>query len=247
MKNIEQWKETKFIFRKGKLRANTNTHFVSLSSRLVADTVANHYQQHALTHFKGKLLDLGCGFVPFYSFYKDQISELTCADWGNSMHQNSFLDVQCDLNEKLPFENDSFDSILLSDVLEHIRKPEELLKEIQRILTNDGVLIMNVPYFYCLHEEPYDYFRYTEFALKSMVADAGLNTKVFHQVGGSMEIMTDLFAKNIRSIPLIGNMGAVISQKVTWQLLKIPFIRKINKKTSVKFPLGYFLVAQKKS
>ena len=66
MKNSENWKETKFVFKKGKLRANHNEKFVFVSSRLTVDIIAKHYQQNALPYFKGSLLDLGCGSVPFY-------------------------------------------------------------------------------------------------------------------------------------------------------------------------------------
>ena len=244
MKNSELWKETKFVFKNGTLRANPNEKFVSVSSRLVANIIAKHYQENALPYFKGNLLDLGCGFSPFYSFYREHISSVTCADWAQSIHQNPQLDVICDLNEKLPFDSDTFDSILLSDVLEHIRKPEQLLKEIQRLLKKDGVLIMNVPYFYCLHEEPHDYFRYTEFALKSMTSDAGLKVELLQKTGGTLEIITDLFAKNIRPIPFIGKPLCKFSQFLTWQMLKVNTIVKLNQKTSAKYPLGYFLVAR---
>lgn len=247
MKNSENWKETKFVFKKGKLRANPNEKFVSVSSRLVANIVAQHYQENALPFFKGNFLDLGCGFAPLYSFYHHHVSTVTCADWAQSMHQNPHLDVICDLNEFLPFESEQFDSILLSDVLEHIRKPEQLLKEIHRILHKDGVLILNVPYYYCLHEEPHDYYRYTEFALKSMTNDAGLELELLQRTGGTLEIMTDLFAKNIRPIPFIGKPLCQFSQFLTWQLLKVKPIWKLNQKTAAKFPLGYFLVAKKKS
>jgi SAM-dependent methyltransferase len=245
MKNSENWKETKFVFKKGKLRANPNEKFVSVSSRLVANIVAKHYQDNSLSFFKGNFLDLGCGFAPLYSFYRNNVTSVTCADWEQSMHQNPHLDVICDLNVNLPFETELFDSILLSDVLEHIRKPEQLLKEIHRILRKDGVLIMNVPYYYCLHEEPHDYFRYTEFALKSMTTDAGLKLELLQRTGGTLEIMTDLFAKNIRPIPLIGKPLCQFSQFLTWQLLHVKPIRKLNLKTAAKFPLGYFLVAKK--
>ena len=244
MKNSELWKETKFVFKNGTLRANPNEKFVSVSSRLVANIIAKHYQENALPYFKGNLLDLGCGFSPFYSFYREHISSVTCADWAQSIHQNPQLDVICDLNEKLPFDSDTFDSILLSDVLEHIRKPEQLLKEIQRLLKKDGVLIMNVPYFYCLHEEPHDYFRYTEFALKSMTFDAGLKVELLQKTGGTLEIITDLFAKNIRPIPFIGKPLCKFSQFLAWQMLKVKPIVKLNQKTSAKYPLGYFLVAR---
>lgn len=245
MKNSEHWKETKFVFKKGHLRANRNEQYVFASSRLIVDIIAKHYQENALPYFQGSLLDLGCGSVPFYSFYQSKIEHLTCADWGESLHQNDYLDVLCDLNEMLPFASESFDTVLLSDVLEHIRKPELLLSEIQRILKKDGHLIMNVPYYYCLHEEPYDYFRYTEFALKSMLTDAGLHVTLLQQIGGTLEIMTDLFAKNIRTMPLIGKPFCTFSQMLTWQLLKWPIVKKFNRKTAAKFPFGYFVVAKK--
>ena len=245
MKNSELWKETKFVFKNGTLRANPNEKYVFVSSLLTVNIIAKHYQQNALPYFKGSLLDLGCGSVPFYTFYKDKVTSITCADWEQSMHQNSFLDTYCDLNENLPFESDSFDSVLLSDVLEHIRKPEKLINEIYRILKKDGFLIMNVPYYYCLHEEPFDYFRYTEFALKPMTADSGLALELLQRTGGTLEIMTDLFAKNVRPIPLIGRPLCKFSQFLTWQLLKIKPIYKLAQKTAVKYPFGYFLVAKK--
>jgi ubiquinone/menaquinone biosynthesis C-methylase UbiE len=46
----------------------------------------------------------------------------------------------------LPFETGSFDFIILSEVLEHLDKPEEALKEIFRVLIVGGVFIVSVPY-----------------------------------------------------------------------------------------------------
>ncbi len=46
----------------------------------------------------------------------------------------------------LPFSSDSFDFILLSEVLEHLNDPVMALKEIQRVLKTSGSFIVSVPY-----------------------------------------------------------------------------------------------------
>lgn len=46
----------------------------------------------------------------------------------------------------LPFPSDSFDFILLSEVLEHLNDPLLALKEIQRVLKTSGSFIVSVPY-----------------------------------------------------------------------------------------------------
>jgi SAM-dependent methyltransferase len=108
------------------------------------------------------LLDLGCGKVPFYARYREYVSETVCVDWSNSLHGNGHVDAECDLTQELPFADASFDTILLSDVLEHIPAPERLWREMARLLKPGGELLSSVPFFYWLHEEPYDYYRYTK-------------------------------------------------------------------------------------
>jgi ubiquinone/menaquinone biosynthesis C-methylase UbiE len=46
---------------------------------------------------------------------------------------------------KLPFENESFDKIILSEVLEHVPDDKMALSEIHRVLKNNGVLVVTVP------------------------------------------------------------------------------------------------------
>ena len=44
------------------------------------------------------------------------------------------------------YNNSEFDCIFLSEVLEHLKKPEEAIKEIFKILKKDGKLIVTVPF-----------------------------------------------------------------------------------------------------
>lgn len=245
MKNIELWKPSKYVYSKGKLRASSNPKEVGIYSRLVTDLIAEYYDTNLKIHAKGELIDLGSGKVPLYNAYKDYIKNCICVDWMQPFNNNLFLDYELDLNNKLPFKDFSFDTIILSDVLEHIRKPEQLWVEMYRILQIKGKLIMNVPFFYGIHDKPYDYFRYTEFALKSMAEQSGFKIILLKPIGGLPEIIADITSKAIFVIPLIGKPIAVFIQFFTKFFIKTKIGKRISIKTSTYFPLGYALVAEK--
>jgi len=89
-------------------------------------------------------LDCGCGFVPYYRIYKDLVEDNVYIDWENTLHKNNFLDEVVNLNEGTPYPSNSFDTILLTDVLEHISEPRKLMGEISRVLKPEGKLILGV-------------------------------------------------------------------------------------------------------
>lgn len=245
MQNQEKWKPSKFIYKNGKLIASKDAKEVNIGSRLNVELIADFYQSNLRLHAKGKLLDLGCGKVPLYAAYKEFITDNICVDWSNTFHKNEFLDYELDLTKKLPFNDNEFDTIILSDVLEHIPVPELLWGEMTRILTMNGKIIMNVPFYYWLHEQPHDYYRYTEFALRRFVENCGLKLIQLNPIGGAPEIMTDIFAKNILRLPKLGRSLASIAQWVTLRFIRTKLGKRISVATSSNFPLGYFLVAEK--
>lgn len=245
MKSCDKWQPSKFVYKNGKLIASRDTEEVGVGSRLIADLIAQIYDKNLQQHAKGKLLDLGCGKVPLYHAYKNYITDNICVDWQNSLHKNEFLDFECNLNEILPFENEEFDSIILSDVLEHIPQPELLWKEMSRVLAKGGKIIMNVPFYYWIHEHPYDYYRYTEFALRRFVELSGLKLIQLEPFGGAPEIMADIFAKNVIRVPKIGRLLAILIQSFTGFFIKTKLGGKISEATKYNFPFGYFLVAEK--
>ncbi len=212
---------------------------------MTASLVAQCYNKALKKYATGKLLDLGCGRVPLYLAYKDYITENICVDWENTLHKNKYLDYECDLTKPLPFKNGEFNTIILSDVLEHIPNPDHLWAEMTRILAKNGKLILNVPFCYVIHERPHDYYRYTEFALKKFVADAKLALVEFQAIGGSPEVLADFLAKHGQFIPLIGKPFAICIQSVVSAFVKTKIGKKLSRKTSEAFPLGYFLVAKK--
>jgi hypothetical protein len=123
--------------------------------------------------------------------------------------------------------------------------PEQLWKEMARILARNGTIIMNVPFYYWVHEAPHDYYRYTEFALRRFVEISGLRLIHLAPIGGAPEIMVDVFAKNILQLPLLGRSLALVTQWLMFGFLQTTIGKNVSNATSRKFPLGYFMIAGK--
>ena len=246
MRNQEKWKPTKYIYKNNQLIGSRDPKEVGIASRLITDLVAMYYNICTKKYCSGKLLDLGCGKVPLYISYKNYVDEIITVDWGNTSHKNDHIDYECDLTKDIPFPDNQFDTIILSDVLEHIPNPQHLFGEISRILKNGGKLIMNVPFYYWLHEKPYDYYRYTEFALRRFHQEADLEIIELTAIGGVPEILADLIAKNILRLPIVGKkLFCVLIQELTLKFVRTRLGSKISHKTSVNHPFGYFIISQK--
>ena len=245
MRNSSNWRPSKYVYRNGKLSASGDPDEVGIGSRLNVDLIAGFYAAYLQRYARGKLLDLGCGKVPLYQAYKELITDNICVDWEHSPHGGEYLDYACDLTQDLPFGDGAFDTIILSDVLEHIPEPMHLWKEMSRTLADGGTLFMNVPFYYWIHEQPQDFYRYTEFALRRFTCESGLQVIHLDSIGGAPEVLADICAKNILHAPVIGRPFAQFIQWLAGLCIKSGFGKKLSDKTKQEFPLGYFLVAQK--
>jgi SAM-dependent methyltransferase len=245
MKNEAAWKPSKFAFRKGKLRAMRNSAEVGVGSRLICDLVARFYGATIPQYCRGHVLDMGCGKVPLYEAYRPFVDRVTCIDWSASPHDTCHVDQQCDLSQPIPFDVARFDTVILSDVLEHLPNPTLAISEAARVLAPGGHLLINTPFFYGIHEQPHDYYRYTGYALKKLVESAGLTLVRLEPIGGAPEAVIDLFAKFLARIPLVGRASAIAFQACWRGLLRIPAVSRFSRATAEKFPLGYALVATK--
>lgn len=81
-------------------------------------------------------------------------------------------DVVCDLSDmKGVFEDDSFDVVVVMDVLEHVLEPQKAISEVRRVLRPGGKVILSVPFLFEIHAEPHDYWRFTHYGLRAMLRD----------------------------------------------------------------------------
>jgi SAM-dependent methyltransferase len=242
MKAEERWKATKFARHGSRLTVGPEA---SAGSWLITALVAEAYGKYLPLHARGRLIDLGCGTVPLYCGYRELAAEITCVDWGGSKQALEHLDVEHDLNQPLPFSDARFDTVLLSDVLEHVLHPTELLTEIRRLLVPGGKLLCNVPFMYWLHAQPYDYFRYTEHGLRASLERAGLTTLVLEPLGGGPSVIADIAGKHLAQLPVLGASLARAVQQGTFIGTRGARVKRALAASAQRFPLAYFVVAEK--
>jgi SAM-dependent methyltransferase len=241
MNNIERWKPSKFVPVDAHWAASRDVSEVGLGSRFIADILARVYNDAIQAHATGRLLDLGCGKVPLYGMYRSRVSEAICVDWANSLHANEHIDQFVDLNAALPFADESFDTILTTDVLEHIREPDLFWQEMSRVLKSNGKIILSVPFLYWLHEEPHDYCRYTSYKLRDFCERQGLEVLRLESYGGGLEVVLDIVSKHLTRHSRISAIHLWIANRLT----RFAPLRSLSEDMKEVFPLGYCLIAQK--
>lgn len=129
----------------------------------------------------GHFLDLGCGNKPYESLY----NAVTTSQMGCDIIQSdkNRVDTICPVTD-LKFDDSCFDSVLCTQVLEHVFEHNKMMQEIFRVMKKGGNIILTVPFAWELHEEPYDFFRYTKHALKALFEQAGFEIDYIKPNGG---------------------------------------------------------------
>lgn len=154
----------------------------------------------------GCLLDLGAGERPYAPVYAPHADQTVALDWPGSLHGAGGLDVWGSA-ESLPFAGASFDTILCTEVLEHVREPERVLAECCRVLRPGGWLFLTTPFFNPLHELPWDFYRYTPFALQALGEGAGLSLRRVSEKGGLGAFLLMLWVYLATLLGLRGSRG----------------------------------------
>ncbi len=119
--------------------------------------------RYSSKYIKGRTLDLGAGSGKYQNIIKVNAFEYVAFD----MVPKENIDVVGNILN-LPFENNSFDTIISTEVLEHVERPWTMIKEIQRVLKKGGICILTAPFLVPYHADPCDYFRYTKEGIKSL-------------------------------------------------------------------------------
>lgn len=143
---------------------------------------------------QGKVLDIGCGdrwverALPPGTAYLG-LDYPPTVSLGYAGRPDVFADAQC-----LPFPNDSFDTVILMDVLEHLPQPDAAIVEARRTLKLGGTLVVQVPFLYPLHDEPHDYQRWTVHGLRALLRWHALDVQTAQWRGQPSETAAALVA-----------------------------------------------------
>jgi SAM-dependent methyltransferase len=137
-------------------------------------------------------MDFGCGSKPYESLF--DVDEYVGVDYENEGHPhiNEHIDVFYN-GKQLPFDDAHFDSVLCSEVFEHVFNLPDVLQEINRVLKINGTLLITCPFAWNEHEVPFDYARYTQFALQDMLAKHNFEILQFTKAGNFVTTIVQLW------------------------------------------------------
>ena len=195
----------------------------------------------------GQFLDLGCGNKPYESLY----NPLTTSQLGCDVIQSdkNRVDVICPATD-LQFPDIHFDSILCTQVLEHVFEHDKMMKEIYRVLKPGGRIILTVPFAWELHEEPYDFFRYTKHALKEMFERTGFKIDYIKANGGKWaaiyQLRNNVMYSSFKNKTFYNKLKKILFVELRLTQLRNHFAVWLDKKFRDEvFTLNYIVVAQK--
>ena len=107
-------------------------------------------------------------------------------DWPTSQTLNAVA-VFSDAHD-LPFAERVFDSVLCTEVLEHLHEPRRAFREIHRVLRDGGYAVLTTPFQYQAHQRPFDFFRFTYDGLHLLARDAGFGDATIYRRGESLAV-----------------------------------------------------------
>jgi SAM-dependent methyltransferase len=194
-------------------------------------------------HSRGEMIDLGCGTSPFWSVVQGRIERYVGVDLWPRSDKVSFA---ADIQSLGMIPDRSFDSAICIEVLEHLPEPWRAVETMARILKPGGVVMITVPHLSRLHEVPHDYFRFTEYGLRSLLTKAGMEIVSLQPKGGLIlflahQVSTVLLAV-AWSIPILKQPLLFLNK---WWLVVAAYYLDRLLGMATTFPQGYIVVARK--
>tara|TARA_E500000178_G_C16810702_1_gene656808 strand:- start:190 stop:855 length:666 start_codon:yes stop_codon:yes gene_type:complete len=189
---------------------------------------------------KGKSLEFGA--------YKDRNKNFSTHLQGEKNFQYTNLKkdkknniLKGDLDQKLKFKSNYYQNLVIFNVLEHLSNPTKSLKELNRILKKDGLLIGSTPFLYQVHGAPNDYLRFTKSYLISEFKKKKFKAIYVKELGyGPFLASFSILFPYFKFLPIINHI-------IFLMCLIFDTFLQIFIKTKLReiFPLGIFFIFKK--
>ena len=199
----------------------------------------------------GRALDAGCGGQPFRASIKSCGMDYHAIDVVAQPGMRT--DFVCALDGQLPDAlagAPPFDLILCTEVLEHVADWNAAWANLSRLLAPGGKLIVTCPFFYPLHEEPYDFFRPTLHAIAHWSGRYGLEQVELRKLGTSWDVLGTALgaagASPVSNSPLPWLLGTLARKKhkLTFWALRRRFFQKWIKTRDTLYLANFAVLAK---
>lgn len=194
-----------------------------------------------INKFNGMILDIGSGKMPYkeYILKNSNVNNYVGLDIEDSLIYDSKIRPDFTWNGvSMPFEDNSFECAFGTEVLEHCPNPEIVLKEVYRVLKQDGIFFFTVPFLWNLHEVPHDEYRYTPFSLQRHLENSRFKNVEMKALGGWHASMAQMLGLWVRRSPMSSRKRNFLSA-ILKPVIKI--LIKMDKNTNVSFVEGQMI------
>ena len=197
-------------------------------------------ERHATTK---RVLDIGSGGSSYHRFFPNRLSV--------DIDPDRKPDIIADAHN-LPFKDDEFEFILSTEMLEHVKDPFQVERELRRVLSSGGTLVLSTRFVFPLHDTPHDYWRYTKYGLMELfkewdIIEIAGETRNFSTIGALLQRIC--FQSRLRFnklLKLILFIIAWILSKLDWMIIEeFGDIKKGVFEIDL-MPTGYYIVCKKK-
>jgi len=210
-------KQLKRLIQREKFHPTLLSFFIN-NNFLIRKSIRNSIVKYN-SYLSGSLLDFGCGTKPYKKLFLN-VDSYIGVDYKIEGREEKQKEVDFFYDGKtIPFKDQEFDSILSTEVLEHVFNIDEILCELNRVLKLNGQAIITTPFMWEEHEMPYDFARYTPPALEYLYQKHGFEVIHKHKTGNQIEVIFQF------SINYFKNS---IPKFVLKQLVLVPFIVFFN-------------------
>ena len=186
-----------------------------------------------------KVLNVGAGGT-IETYLKTKFNFVRSIDVNVNREPDQVIDV-CDIDQlkDLTFTPQL---ICMFEVLEHTKNPIDAIQNLFEIIDENSYVMLSTPFIFHIHDEPYDYFRFTKYGLEILFQN--FKEVVVKPRNGWFETILVLFVRlrmerNILS-KMIGNLFILIYFLLTPITYLLQRIIKSEKITT-----GYFVYAKK--
>jgi SAM-dependent methyltransferase len=114
-----------------------------------------------------RVLDVGCGLKPYYPFFASAAEYV-----GVDVVETPQTDLVGPI-ESLPVDDDGFDIVLCTQVLEHVDDPAAAVRELHRVTKPGGRVLASTHGVQVFHPNPNDYWRWTHTGLRRVFESNG--------------------------------------------------------------------------
>ncbi len=217
-------------------------------------------RQAAMLPPGARVLDMGAGSCPYRSLFSHCRYEAQdfAALEGEQLRHGGYgdIDYRCDI-ASVPVEAGRFDAILCTEVLEHVREPIKVVKEMARILKPGGRLMLTAPLGSGIHQEPYHYYGgYTPYWYEDFLREAGFAQIQVEANAGSFRFFSQeaiRFVQTTRPFKLGMPLALEFLWLPCWVLLApllalaLPVLCRVLDRfdREQRFTVGYFVTAVK--